>query len=270
MRGTIPWLEAPHSLVSWWDVEKFSADVYFTIGRALAEVKSKLEKSSKSPDQLIEPGIHQTGDANALLILIKSSSTKIGLNTSARCVDYILQLDAGGMKVGELLELFEQLKRTITWEMQEKLFMFMPPDRARRYDQKELLGKTVNAKFPSVQYDATEAGNCYACGRSTAAVFHLMRIMEVGVQEFGAKLGIPLASEKVWQVILDGIDKAIKKMPPKDQLTVTYSQIAANLYSVKLAWRNEVMHPKETYTLEEADNLIRQTMIFMEQLAAII
>jgi predicted ATPase len=29
-------------------------------------------------------------------------------------------------------------------------------------------------------------------------------------------------------------------------------------------------HPKDTYTLEEADNLIRQVKIFMEQLAAII
>lgn len=31
--------------------------------------------------------------------------------------------------------------------------------------------------------------------------------------------------------------------------------------------RNEVMHPTDTYTLEEADNLIRQVRIFMEQLA---
>ena len=30
------------------------------------------------------------------------------------------------------------------------------------------------------------------------------------------------------------------------------------------------MHPKDTYTLEEADNLIRQVRIFMEQLATIV
>src|SRR5260370_16343987 len=154
--------------------------------------------------------------------------------------------------------------------MEDKLFMYIPPDRAERYDQKELLGKSVNAKFPGIQYDAVEAGNCYACGRSTAVVFHLMRIMEVGVQAFGDKLGVPLVNEKVWQVILDGVNAPIKKLPPKDEATIEFSQISANLYSVKLAWRNEVMHPKDTYTLEEAENLIRQVKIFMEQLAKVI
>ena len=57
---------------------------------------------------------------------------------------------------------------------------------------------------------------------------------------------------------------------PKNPKTVKMSQASANLYAVKLAWRNEVMHPKDTYTLEEADNLIRQLKIFMEQLATIV
>jgi len=96
-----------------------------------------------------------------------------------------------------------------------------------------------------------------------------MRVMEVGVRAFGTKLGVILTNEKVWQVILDGIHVAIRKLPPKNHATVEFSQIAANLYSVKLAWRNEVMHPNDTYTLEEADNLIRQVKIFMEQLAKV-
>jgi hypothetical protein len=128
----------------------------------------------------------------------------------------------------------------------------------------------VNKKFPAIQYDIVEAGNCYASGRSTAVVFQLMRIMEVGVQEFGKKLGVALATEKNWQNILDEINKAIKALYPKDLVTKEFAALSANPYSVKLAWRNEVMHPKDTYTLEEADNLIRQVKIFMEQLAKVI
>jgi len=30
------------------------------------------------------------------------------------------------------------------------------------------------------------------------------------------------------------------------------------------------MHPKDTYTLEEAENLIQQVKIFMEQLAKVV
>ncbi len=170
----------------------------------------------------------------------------------------------------ELTGILTHLEQTITWEMEDRLFTYIPPDHASRYDQKELFGKDVNAKFPTIQFDLVEAGNCYALGRGTAVVFHLMRIMETGVQAFGTKLGVALVDEKNWQNILDEINKQIKTLPPKELDTVKMSQAAANLYAVKLAWRNEVMHPKDTYTLEEADNLIRQVKIFMEQLATIV
>jgi hypothetical protein len=48
------------------------------------------------------------------------------------------------------------------------------------------------------------------------------------------------------------------------------SQASANLYAVKLAWRNEVMHPNDTYTLEEAEDILRQVKLFMQQLVEIV
>ena len=115
-----------------------------------------------------------------------------------------------------------------------------------------------------------EAGNCYATGRGTACVFHLMRIMEVGVQALGTRLGVPLADEKNWQDIMNRVNKAIGALPPKDATTIELSHVAANLYAVKLAWRNEVMHPNDKYTLEEARDLMGQVKLFMGQLAMLV
>jgi hypothetical protein len=42
------------------------------------------------------------------------------------------------------------------------------------------------------------------------------------------------------------------------------------LYAVKLAWRNEVMHPKVTYTSEEARRVLDAVKAFIEDLAAIV
>lgn len=168
---------------------------------------------------------------------------------------------------GQMAAALDELDRRIRDEMGTRLFMFVPSDMAKFYDKKELFGPDVNAAFPSVQFDVVEAGNCYAAGRATACVFHLMRIMEIGVQEFGTRLGVSLVNEKNWQNILDEINKAIKGLPPKDPKTVEKSEAAANLYSVKLAWRNQVMHPKGIYTLEEAKNLINLVGVFMRQLA---
>ncbi len=250
-------------------MEKFSADAFLTIAKYLADLRHRLEQAGPF-DSTVTPLAKGSPGYNTLTA-IRNLCQEIGLRVSTKCVDHMIDQSAKEEpQIGTVIEAVRQLERTIKWEMEDKLFMYIPPERAERYDRKGLLGEDVNTKFPALQYDIVEAGNCYACGRSTAVVFHLMRIMEAGVQAFGTKLGVPLVNEKVWQAILDGINAAIKKLPTKDPATVELSQIAANLYSVKLAWRNEVMHPKDTYTLEEADNLIRQVKIFMEQLAKVV
>jgi hypothetical protein len=57
-------------------------------------------------------------------------------------------------------------------------------------------------KYARTQFDIVEAGNCYAAGRGTAVVFHLMRITETAVQEFGRKLGVSLVDENNRQIFL--------------------------------------------------------------------
>ena len=55
----------------------------------------------------------------------------------------------------------------------------------------------------------------------------------------------------------------IKSLPAKDTRTVALSQAAGYLYNVKVAWRNPTMHPRITYTLEEAADLISAVKAFM-------
>ena len=39
---------------------------------------------------------------------------------------------------------------------------------------------------------------------------------------------------------------------------------------MKLAWRNEVMHPKQTYTEEEALEVFAASKAFMRELASVV
>jgi hypothetical protein len=229
-----------------------------------------LHEPGNSHDTLIGDVAEESSAPSQQTEEIGKTCSEIGLALSLRALarPSILR-EKDGATIGDVSKSLHHLQTTITDELTGRLFMYLPPERAAFYDRPELLGKEVNAKFPSIQFDVVEAGNCYAAGRGTAVVFHLMRMMETGVQAFGTKLGVALADEKNWQNILDEIDKAIRALP-KTPESVKMSQASANLYAVKLAWRNEVMHPKDTYTLEEADNLIRQVRIFMEQLATII
>jgi hypothetical protein len=245
-------------------MEQFSAARFFGIASAIRDLESFSEDTpfDEEAQNIMAVWLNSlVGDCKA-----------IGLNLSVLHADRLLD-DVRKKQIvttAQFQKHLPELRHRIEDELGLKRFMYVPPERAERYDQKEMFGKDVTAKFPSIQYDCVEAGNCYACARSTAAVFHLMRIMEVGVQQFGTKLGVKLTGEKNWQNILDEVNKAIRALDQKAPQTKELAATSANLYSVKLAWRNEVMHPKDTYTLEETDNLIRQVRIFMEQLATVV
>lgn len=252
-------------------MEEFSAVVFYHIGRYLVYLQrqGQVAAEESNPNNILTE--EQLRKPLEVLEAIRTHCKEIGLGLSVKTIARIVeQAEGGTLSHKALQDGAEDLARRISDEIEDKLFMFVPSERAALYNQAELFGKEVNAKFPAIQFDVVETGNCYTAGRGTAVVFHLMRIMEVGVQKFGKALGVSLANEKNWQNILDQADKAIKALNAKDPKTVAMCQASASLYAVKLAWRNEVMHPKDTYTLEEADNLIRQVKIFMEQLAQIV
>ena len=78
-----------------------------------------------------------------------------------------------------------------------------------------------------------------------------------------------MTDEKVWQVILDGVNARIKALGRAPEAK-EYASISAHLYNVKLAWRNEAMHPKATYTPEEAEGIFRAVRSFMIDLVGVL
>lgn len=264
-----PWVCSPYSLTSWWDMERFSAAAFFSIATQLSIMSENADRDRRGGIQFSITPEQREIFLNALR-KIEAECKKLDLKVSLHAASEAISSFERSRYFGDLGNGTAQLRNTIEWEMRSFLFFHMPFKQAEFYDQKELFGVEVNATFPEIQFDMVEAGNCYAMGRGTGCVFHLMRIMEVGVQALGAKLGVPLAGEKNWQDILNRVNKAIGVLPSKDAETVELSQAAANLYAVKLAWRNEVMHPNAKYTLEEAKDLIGLVKMFMGQLAKIV
>jgi hypothetical protein len=262
-----PWETHPYQLITWWDMEKFSAAEFYDFGSRLGSAR---QNNQGSFETIISKEKWKQTEGYKTLKKVKERCETIGLRLSALCVKEFLKSVKGDLSSKRLLQAIVETENSIRREMSTVHFFYMPNEQSDFYDQYELFGVKVNAKFPKIQFDMVEAGNCFAMGRGTACVFHLMRIMEVGVQEFGRKLGVSLVHEKNWQNILDETNKAIRALSTKAAGTVEMSQASANLYSVKLAWRNEVMHPNDKYTLEEAKNLIGQVSLFMKQLAEIV
>jgi hypothetical protein len=107
---------------------------------------------------------------------------------------------------------------------------------------KPLFGDNFALKFPSAAFDLDEAGKCLAFERPTAAVFHLMRLMEIGLKATARCLGIPdpiKARERNWGEILRKIEaQTTAKWPLSSRLIgdgVLFEAVFASLDAVKAA-----------------------------------
>lgn len=164
-----------------------------------------------------------------------------------------------------------ELMTRLVDELGATRFFCIEKTRIKYYEAEEpQFGKQVEAKFPAMSEDISEAGKCLAFDRPTAAVFHLMRVMELALQRLGTELGVSLVTDKNWQNILDEANKAIKALDHKLPHTKALAEATSHLYAVKLAWRNEVMHPKQTYTTDQAEEIYRNVQTFVRDLAGFI
>lgn len=162
------------------------------------------------------------------------------------------------------------------WDALESEFYFhLDQEDAPLYFSASLFGDRVSKKFPKAIEDIAEAGKCLSLQRPTACVFHLMRVMEIGVQAFGKKLKVGVNIQiETWYQIMEHVDGAIRQLPSKSEKEkrrkAELAAASANLNAVRIAWRNEVMHPKQTYTREEAHDLFGTTRSFMDHLSGLI
>jgi hypothetical protein len=106
----------------------------------------------------------------------------------------------------------------------------------------------VVVKVPEVTFDLREAGKCIAFDLGTAAGFHLLRALETVIREY-------------WNVVMEGkplpsnrnLGNYIKEMSDAGKGD---RKVLAALKQIKDHHRNELMHPEERLTLDEAIGLM--------------
>lgn len=198
---------------------------------------------------------------------------RTGLRQSIKKLARMIEEVNGDLRYVGAQQAVDELGERIKDELEDGYFLHLTPDEAARLEAQEPMGPEVTAKLGAAE-DCAEASKCLGVGRWTASVFHLMRLMELAVQKWGDKLGVILLDsrgrQKNWQNLLDEANKAIRALNPSLSITKQHAEIAALLYTVKIAWRNEVMHPKATYTEEEATDLFRAVKSFSSAVCGVL
>jgi len=151
-------------------------------------------------------------------------------------------------------------------------------NKEKLYAAKLLFGDDVAKKFPSASVDIEEAGKCLALDRGTATVFHLMRVMEVGLRALAKTLNDPRLDPKrnpTWSTILQKGDEEVQKpiaqrAPEWAAHDHFFSEAQANLRVVQFAWRNPTMHVEINYDPEKASDVMQAVKAFMRHLASVL
>jgi hypothetical protein len=208
---------------------------------------------------------------------IHSELIRMGLTVSAAAAEKIAQFKKrpwDRKDVEYIDQLCDELVRILQYELESRRVLILDPPLAQFYERAgTLFGEEALNKFPALREDAEEAAKCYALGRSTASVFHLMRVMERCLQKMASDLGVPdkITCEKEWQVIINQVRGKVKDKWPneKDPTRIKHTALIGHLETVKIAWRNPTMHPKATYTEREAEKIIGAVQAFVEDFSTL-
>jgi hypothetical protein len=210
--------------------------------------------------------------------LFREDAKALGLLSCFDQTERIIQRfrDGPAISPSEYAEMLQALLDRFLDETARHQYFMLPYHKLYFYSEARVIfGEHVNKSFQSAQKDIECAAKCYAFGTNTAAVFHLMRVVEVGLRALGKSLNEPSLDPKrnpTWETILRRCDDELRK-PLKDRSQEWstdgqfYSDATANLRAVKDAWRNSTMHVERDYDEDEALSVFNAVKGFMQKLA---
>jgi len=266
----------------------FSAFSFFWCGNALRGIRADCIVGSarciggEEPLFALPSDLDDKAREKALSSLktVEAEFRKIGLAISADTTKELLdELEKGTRHNFQwLMDQAMVIEKLCTKELRGKLFLYIPAEHAKfwpKQAQPDAFGEAVRNSFLSATFDVHSAAICMATTQSTACVFHLMRVLEVGLTALGKEFGISL-EHNTWGPAIEQIqckvnnmnqDPVWKALPDWKEQQRFYSQAASHFAVLKNAWRNYTMHSRSIYTEKQAEQIFESVKSFMQVLA---
>lgn len=219
---------------------------------------------------------HTIGDVNVLIEQLKILDLRLAVK-KAESLHFMLSAyeDRNPEILAKLFSSsLEELRERIIQSLEDSAVYCVAPNRVDYINNPSaIFGAEVYAKFADVSYDMAEAALSLGMSRNTACVFHLMRVMEYAVQKIGDRLSATIVDKNnqtlEWGIIIANIMAKVEAMPKGDERNELSATVSL-LYHVKQSWRNSTMHPKQTYTDDEAVAVFAATKSFLNDLARLV
>jgi hypothetical protein len=197
---------------------------------------------------------------------VRAAAEQCQLSKVSAKVDRLLDtwLKGDDTDVGVVMAMVASFVGDTQAELCEHIFFRIPNEEKSFYDDVQLASAAMDA-FPSAVPEVSNAGKCFALDQPTACVLHLMRALEVPLKALIAALNF-IPSNPNWQTVINECEREIRKLKDKGDQEF-YSEAATNFLYFKNAWRNHVMHGRDTYDKRQAFDIMMHVAGFMKVLS---
>jgi hypothetical protein len=171
----------------------------------------------------------------------------------------------------------DSIKLLLITELQQRKFAFIPVEKAKFFEAGALFGRVVQRNFRGARDHIKNAGNCLAADLNTAAVFHLMCVVEIGLRALAKQLKVKTVKKTVplelgtWEDVIKALEAKVNASYPKTTKAQQESDFYKGLFleyrAFKDYWRNKVMHTRVDYDANTALSAYQHVCAFMQRLA---
>jgi hypothetical protein len=270
-------------LVSLLEILKFSAGRFVEISRKIAEMRTGVKKASPMSSGYSFDNI--IADEEWLRIIdghclrpLADDCQAIGLSVSLEFLKTVRgECASGRMSVRDWTARLDGLQEVIEHELATVVLLHIPKGRASVYEQPRKGWESIIDRFPTALGDIEEMQKSFALSRYSAAVFHSVQVIEVGLIELGRFLQVndPISG---WSAVATELKRIIEKKHPtrsdfeRDNFAFI-EQLQGTVEALKNAWRNKISHTHgklavmgTDFNEEIAEEIILATRAFMRRL----
>lgn len=268
---------APRRLISLWDMIQF-----FLEDAIIAQDKINLTYNWSREQQRDDPALKLPDemklDRRFHLETAQRFCQKYGLKETDSGIEHLFWLmRRSGFNISEMAATMDGIFQAFIRELVGIKCLFVEPTKIQYFEQEMLFGNEVSQSFPSAAPEIKAAGNCLSIGLDTACIFHLMRVIELGLRALAKKLKVKFKNSPVeyltWEKIIPAIDSEIAKLnqtskgKKKSETLAFYHGLVGEFNAFKDVWRNNTMHTRCTYDEHQALSAFNHVKGFMQRLA---
>jgi hypothetical protein len=211
------------------------------------------------------------------LAALRGYCERLELDLSVKQLDWLAERIDSGTSKSAIPHYIRSATIMVEKEAETRYVYHIAREKAELYAKELLIWERIILRFPSIQLDALSALNCYILDESTACVFRLMRVAEIGLRALARERRVSIPRKPLewatWQDILARIKKSVdtvamwKAGPAKEAALEFYRGAQGEFESFKDTYRNNVMHSRQSYDEHRAASVLVHVRDFMERLA---